>query len=190
MVDTTIFSVAIRVFKGLATGILWIVPWMVFWLLCFFAISAVALGSGIVVRYFYQWCSPGKAQIHAEVSSRTVEEQMEERPVEIAAAVGTYFVYILSVVAMAEICETYREDGPATTTIAFGCMLAVLMAYGTIVVVFGAGCIIAGAIKYARLRTPAEVKVSENVDVRKKQTETKEKLSEWQPVEVMRSSAA
>ncbi|KAK5741214.1 hypothetical protein LTR17_004154 [Elasticomyces elasticus] len=148
----------------------------------------MAFGSGIFVRYFHEWCSPGKAQTHGEVSSRKVEEQLEERPVEIAAAVGTYFVYILSVLARAEICETYREDGPATTTIAFGCMLAVLMAYGTIVVVFGAGCIIARAIKYARLRTPAEVKVSENVEVRKKQPEMKEKLSEWQPVEVMRSS--
>ncbi|KAK3630712.1 hypothetical protein LTR56_017269 [Elasticomyces elasticus] len=185
MACTTIISVAIRVCNGTVTGFLWFAPWMIFWLLCFLAIAAIAFASGTILKSIYQWTYPGTAPIHSELSCKTHGDD-EEPPGEIVAAVLTPFLYMILVLAMASICE----DDPATTTIAFGCMLAVLVAHGTIIMLFGAGCIIARATKYARLRTSAEVKVSENVEVRKKQPETKEKLSEWQPVEVMRSSAA
>ncbi|KAK4899298.1 hypothetical protein LTR27_003530 [Elasticomyces elasticus] len=188
MADITIFSVAIQVCNGAATGFLWFVPWMIFWLLCFLAIAAITFASGIMLKSIYQWTRPSIALIH--VPSPETDGDDGQPPGELIAAMFTCLFYVGVVLAMVDICGVHQKDDPATTTIAFGCMVAVFMAYGTVVVVFGAGCIIARAIKYARLRTPAEVKVSENVEVQKKQPETKEKLSEWQPVEVMRSSVA
>ncbi|KAK3655758.1 hypothetical protein LTR56_003407 [Elasticomyces elasticus] len=139
MADLSALAVAAAILSSAAYGILWAIPWMIFWTSCFITAYAIGLISIKSMKSIYQVLNARRALVHETVPLTTLASK-DDIPFEYLTALLADFAWVAALSYASHYYKATNTERPSDVILALGCILVLLAGHVVLLSVFGLAC--------------------------------------------------
>ncbi|KAK4895588.1 hypothetical protein LTR27_006371 [Elasticomyces elasticus] len=140
MADPSALAVAATVLSGAAHGILWAIPWMIFWTFCLITAYAIGLASSKALKSISQVVTARRGLAYEPVPL-TTSASKDDVPFEYVTAFLADFAYVVALsYADYYYKKVIKTEGPSDVVMALGCILVLLAGHVVLLLVFRLAC--------------------------------------------------